>query len=66
MNILGKIFKFYQQVKHEVTKISWPTKNELLSSSLIVIAVVSVFSVICLGVDFLINSTIQLLLSIGK
>lgn len=66
MGILRSIFKFYQQVKQEVGKVTWPVKNELVSSSLIVISVVVVFSLVCLGIDFFINTIIQMLLNIGK
>jgi preprotein translocase subunit SecE len=66
MGKIGNVFRFYDQVKQEVGKITWPKKSELVNSTLMVMAVVVIFSLICLGVDYCINSIIQFLLKIGK
>jgi preprotein translocase subunit SecE len=66
MGKIGDILKFYDQVKQEVGKITWPKRPELINSALMVIAVVIIFSLLCLGVDYCINSIIQFLLRIGK
>ena len=63
---LGNINRFYEQVKQEANKVSWPTKPELLNSALVVVIAVIIFSVVCLGIDYCINSVVQYLLKIGK
>jgi preprotein translocase subunit SecE len=64
--VFSNIYKFYNQVKQEVVKITWPTKQELMTSVMLVVAVVLIFGLICLGVDYLINSVVQMLLKIGN
>ncbi|MDX1924775.1 MAG: preprotein translocase subunit SecE [Rickettsiaceae bacterium] len=66
MNILNGINKFYDQVKQEIKKVTWPSKQELIYSSLMVISVVTVFSFVVLFIDYIINMVIQFLLRIGK
>jgi len=64
MGKIASVIRFYEQVKQEVSKVSWPAKSELISSTvLVVIAVISI-SMLCLGVDYCINSIIQFLLKI--
>jgi preprotein translocase subunit SecE len=60
------IYKFYEQVKQEAKKISWPEKRELATSVVVVMVAVAIFSVACLIMDYGIHSFIQFLLSIGK
>jgi len=64
--VFGNIYKFYNQVKQEVVKVTWPAKQELMNSVLLVISVVLIFGFICLGADYLINSIVQMMLKIGK
>ena len=59
-------YRFYEQVKQEAIKVIWPTKNELLMTTGVVILVVCVVSFICLFLDYGIHSIIKLLLNIGK
>ena len=66
MSKIGEIIKFYDQVKQEISKITWPSKNELFNSTLIVLAVVLIFSLVCLGADYTINSFVRFLLKIGR
>jgi len=66
MSKINEIVKFYDQVKQEIGKITWPSRAELVNSTLIVVGVVLVFGLVCLGVDYCINTVIQFLLKIGK
>jgi preprotein translocase subunit SecE len=34
-----KVVKFYNEIKAEMTKVTWPKKNELLGSTVIVIVI---------------------------
>lgn len=62
----NKIYKFYEQVKQEATKVVWPQKRELVTSTAIVMIAVFVFSIVFLVLDYSIHSIVQVLLNIGK
>ncbi|WP_250312028.1 preprotein translocase subunit SecE [Rickettsia endosymbiont of Oedothorax gibbosus] len=62
----NRVYKFYEQVKQEVHKIVWLGKKELITSTIIVVVAVFIFSIICLVLDYGIHSIMQLLLNIGK
>lgn len=66
MSKINEVIRFYDQVKQEVTKVTWPSKSELLNSTMMVLVVVILFSLVCLGIDYCINTVIQYLLKIGK
>lgn len=46
------IIKFLQEVKAELAKITWPSRNELIGSVIIVLLIVCAFSVYLGVVDF--------------
>ena len=46
-----KINKFVQDVKVEMSKVSWPTKEELKGTTIIVIVLTLIFSVFILITD---------------
>lgn len=62
----SKVYRFYEEVKQEVLKIVWPQKKELISSTVVVIVTVCVFSVIFLLLDYGIHSVMHFLLTLGK
>lgn len=57
-------FTFMQQVRSEVSKVVWPTRNETLISTAMVLAVVALASLIFLLADQVIGWTVQTLLSL--
>lgn len=62
----NKIYRFYEQVKQEAYKIFWPNKKELVTSTVIVVVAVFIFSIICLILDYSIHNIVQFLLNIGN
>ncbi len=56
--------KFLQEVRQEVGKVTWPSRNETLISTLMVLVMVALASVFFLAADQLISWLIQLALSI--
>ena len=50
MKKLEKITKFLQEVKIEMTKVTWPTKQELVDSTIIVMIAI-VFLSILIGIE---------------
>jgi len=63
--MLGEVKKFYDQVKQEALRVVWPSRKELIVSTGIVLVVVTVFSVICLFVDYGIHNFIKLMLKLS-
>ncbi|RKY83721.1 preprotein translocase subunit SecE [candidate division KSB1 bacterium] len=57
-----KLFKFLADVKVEMNKVSWPTKEELLNSTYVVIIVSALLAVFIFGVDYILSSVLKLFL----
>jgi preprotein translocase subunit SecE len=55
-------FTFLQQVRSEASKIVWPTRNETLISTAMVLGVVALTSLIFLSADVVISWIVQNLL----
>ncbi len=62
----NKYYKFLEQVKQEAYKVTWPDKKELITSTIIVIITVFIFSILCLLLDYGIHGIVQFILNIGK
>jgi preprotein translocase subunit SecE len=56
--------KFLHEVRHEVSKVTWPTRNETLISTIMVLAMVALASIFFLLADQLISWLIQAVLNI--
>jgi preprotein translocase subunit SecE len=56
--------KFLQEVRQEVSKVTWPTRNETLISTVMVLAMVALASIFFLLADQLISWGIQFVLDI--
>jgi preprotein translocase subunit SecE len=55
---------FLQQVRTEVSKVTWPTRNEVLISTVMVLVLVTLASIFFLLADQLIAWAVHLMLSI--
>lgn len=56
--------KFLHEVRQEVSKVTWPTRNETLISTIMVLAMVALASIFFLLADQLISWLIQAVLNI--
>ena len=56
--------KFLQEVRQEVGKVSWPTRQETLISTIMVLVFVVLASLFFLTADQIISWLVQLMLSI--
>ncbi|MCK8828591.1 preprotein translocase subunit SecE [Natroniella acetigena] len=54
-----KIKKFLREVKAELKKVNWPSKQEMVSYTMVVIVTVLLVSVFIGGVDLLFSSLIR-------
>jgi preprotein translocase subunit SecE len=53
--------EFLKEVRLEFTKVSWPTRNELRDSTIVVIVAVLLVSLFIAGVDYVLRLGIGLL-----
>jgi preprotein translocase subunit SecE len=56
--------KFLQEVRQEVSKVSWPSRNETMISTVMVLVLVALASIFFLVADQVISWLVQLMLSI--
>jgi len=56
--------KFLQEVRQEVGKVTWPSRNETLISTVMVLAMVALASIFFLAADQIIAFGVQALLKI--
>lgn len=56
--------KFLQQVRQEVGKVTWPSRQETLISTVMVLAMVALASLFFLAADQVISWAVQLVLGI--
>jgi preprotein translocase subunit SecE len=56
--------QFLQQVRQETSKVTWPSRNEVLISTIMVLVLVAFASLFFLAADQLISWLVGLMLSI--
>ena len=61
-----KAYRFFDQVWQEAGKVFWPEKKDLITSALVVILSVFVFSIVTMIFDYGIHAFIDFLLNVGK
>ncbi len=55
-----KIAKFLNDVQVEMSKVSWPTRSELINSTMIVAVVSILFTIYIFGADIILSWILQL------
>jgi preprotein translocase subunit SecE len=58
-----KIITFFNDVLKEMRKVTWPTREELRESTMVVLATTVVFSAFVFVVDWLMTTVLNLLLA---
>lgn len=61
MSIIDKPTAFLSEVKVEMSKVSWPTFDELKGSTWVVILISMIFAVFIFGIDKLLGFVMSLL-----
>jgi len=61
MDILKKPINFLNEVKAELNKVSWSTRQELIGSTLVVIAITFIMAVFIGIIDLLLSKGLSLL-----
>lgn len=59
-------FEFAQQVRAEVAKITWPTRNETLVTTVMVLIMAVIAALFFLAVDQVLGAGVNFLLSLGR
>lgn len=57
-------FTFFQQVRTEISKVVWPSRNETLISTVMVLVMVAFASIFFLVADQAISQLVKLMLSV--
>ena len=57
-------FEFLQQVRAEVSKVTWPTRRETIITTVMVVIMSIVAAIFFLGVDWVLGNIVQLILGI--
>ena len=63
---VGRVREFVQEVLAEFRKVTWPSRQELVNSTVVVIAVTVVLSLFLGGVDIVLARVVEWVLSGGR
>ena len=66
MGALTRVREFVQEVLAEFRKVTWPSRQELVNSTVVVIAVTVVLSLFLGGVDIVLARVVEWVLSGGR
>jgi preprotein translocase subunit SecE len=58
--MIQKISKYIGEVNQEISKVSWPSREELYGSVFVVIVLCIVLSVYIFGIDFILNRLLKI------
>ena len=56
--------EFLQQVRTEVSKVTWPTRRETIITTIMVVVMSIIAALFFLGVDWVLGTVVQLILGI--
>ncbi len=57
-------FEFIQQVRTEVSKVTWPTRRETIITTIMVVIMSIIAAIFFLGVDSVLGNIVQLILGL--
>ena len=56
-----KISKFLQEVKQELSKVSWPSREELKGTTIVVIVITLILALFIFGVDKILQAILDVI-----
>jgi preprotein translocase subunit SecE len=62
MTVIQRIFNYIKQVYNELRKVTWPTRSELINSTIVVIIVSAIVAVIIFVLDLIFSNVLQMIL----
>ena len=57
--MIQKISKYFSEVSQELSKVSWPSREELYGSLAVVLALCALLAVFIFGVDHILNRLLE-------
>ena len=60
------IVKFAREVKQEALKVTWPSRKETVTTTIVVFIMIFIMSMFLLFADFTISAIIDFILGLGK
>jgi preprotein translocase subunit SecE len=66
MGVIGRVKEFVQEVLDEFRKVTWPTRQELVNATVVVIVVTVVVAFFLGGVDIVLARIVEWILSGGR
>ncbi len=58
--------QFFRQVKQEVKKVSWPTRKEVVQTSVLVVVLVAIATAALFFVDQILGWVVKLIFGLGE
>jgi preprotein translocase subunit SecE len=58
---MSKITQYFDDVRKEMTKVSWPTQNELVEQTTVVFVFTLIVSLFIFGIDNVFSTVLELL-----
>ena len=62
---MAKIGQFAKEVKQETSKVTWPTKQETITTTIVVFIMVTIVAVFLFFADWLISMGVKYILGMG-
>jgi preprotein translocase subunit SecE len=62
--MIKKITGFIADVKAEMSKVSWPTREELINSTMIVAVVSLMFTIYIFGIEYILSWVMRFLINL--
>ena len=63
---MADIAKFSREVKQEALKVTWPDRTQVVRTTIAVFIMIFIIAMILLFADWVISSSIQFILGLGK
>lgn len=65
-NLLARIGRYFREVRSELRKVTWPTRPELVTYTVVVLVVVAVVSLFLGIVDIAVSELLTLIGALGR
>jgi preprotein translocase SecE subunit len=62
---MKRVLKFFTDVRQELSKVTWLSRKEALTSTVMVVVVVGIFSLVFAAADYIIYHVIQFVVNLG-
>ena len=60
--MIGKTNSFFKETRQELNKVTWPEREELIGSSIVVIVTIFLLAVFIGSIDFVLSILVRLLI----